>query len=87
MCCGLSTACEVFLIFTTRQNQYVSVLFLFALVSDEPEVFLPKYSETGNTSCCSLPEGSKYTFRWHVRNIKQNKRKWLETVPFHNSRP
>ena len=23
--------------------QYLSVIFLFALVSDEPEVFLPKY--------------------------------------------
>ena len=44
---GLSTAIEVFLIFTTQLFQYnFSVLFLFALFSDEPEVFLPKYSQT-----------------------------------------
>ena len=43
---GLSTASEVFLIFTTQLYQYLSVYFLFALVSDEPEVFLPKYSQT-----------------------------------------
>ena len=44
--CGLSTASEVFLIFTTQLYQYFSVFFLFALFSDEPEVFLPKYSQT-----------------------------------------
>ena len=44
--CGLSTASEVFLIFTTHLNQYFSVFLLFALFSDEPEVFLPKYSQT-----------------------------------------
>ena len=43
---GLSTASEVFLIFTTQLYQYFSVLFLFVLFSDEPEVFLPKYSQT-----------------------------------------
>ena len=32
--------------FTTQLKQYFSVIFLFALVSDEPEVFLPKYSQT-----------------------------------------
>ena len=38
---------EVFLIFTTQLYQYFSVLFLFALFnSDEPEVFLPEYSQT-----------------------------------------
>ena len=26
--------------------QYLSVIFLFALLSDEPEEFLPKYSQT-----------------------------------------
>ena len=31
--------------FTTQQFQYFSVFFLFALFSDGPEVFLPKYSE------------------------------------------
>ena len=46
MYCGLSTASEVFLIFTTQLYQYLSVLFLFAIFSDEPEVFLPKYSQT-----------------------------------------
>ena len=44
--CGLTTASEVFLIFTTQLYQYFSVFFLFALFSDEPEVFLPKYSQT-----------------------------------------
>ena len=43
---GLSTASEVFLIFTTQLCQYSIVFFLFTLVSDEPEVFLPKYSQT-----------------------------------------
>ena len=41
----------VFLIFTTQLYQYFNVFCLFALFSDEPEVFLPKYY--------SLPEGSK----------------------------
>ena len=44
--CDLSTASEVFLIFTTTPYQYFSVFFLFALFSDEPELFLPKYSQT-----------------------------------------
>ena len=44
--CGLSTASEVFLIFTTQLYQYFSLFLLFALFSDEPEVFLPKYSQT-----------------------------------------
>ena len=43
---GLSTASEVFLIFTTQIYQYCSVIFLFALFSDEPELFLSKYSQT-----------------------------------------
>ena len=34
--CGLSTASEVFLIFTTQLYQYFSMLLLFALFSDEP---------------------------------------------------
>ena len=41
----VSTASEVFLIFTTQLNQFLSVFSLFALFSDEPEVFLPKYSQ------------------------------------------
>ena len=45
MYCDLSTASEVFLIFTTRLYQLFSVFTLFALLSDEPEVFLPKYSQ------------------------------------------
>ena len=39
------TASEVFLIFTTQLYQYLSVFF-FYLFSDEPDVFLPKYSQT-----------------------------------------
>ena len=41
----LTKAHEVFLIFTSQLYQYFSVLFLIALFSDEPEVFLPKYSQ------------------------------------------
>ena len=44
--CGLSTASEVFLIFTTQLYQYFSGFLLFALFSDKPEVFFPKYSQT-----------------------------------------
>ena len=36
----------MFLILKTQLYQYLSEIFLFALVSDEPEVFLPKYSQT-----------------------------------------
>ena len=46
MCCDLSTASEVFLIFTTQLYQYLSVFFLFALFSDDPEVFPSQYSQT-----------------------------------------
>ena len=42
----MSTASEVFLIFTTQPYQYFSVVFLFALLIDKPEVFLPKYPQT-----------------------------------------
>ena len=52
--CGLGTASEVFLIFTTHQYQYFGMFFLIDLISDEPEVFLPN----SNTLWCSLPEGS-----------------------------
>ena len=31
--------------FTIQLYQFFSVFFLFALLSDEPEVFLPKYSQ------------------------------------------
>ena len=44
--CGLGTASEVFLIFITRLYQRFRAFFLFMLFSDEPEVFLPKYSQT-----------------------------------------
>ena len=36
----------MFLIFTTQLYQYYSLFFLFAIFNDEPEVFLPKYSQT-----------------------------------------
>ena len=43
----MSTASDVFLNFTTQLYQYFSGgVFLFALFSGEPEVFLPKYSQT-----------------------------------------
>ena len=38
-------ASEMFLIFTTQLYQYFSGFFLFALFSEEPEVFLPKFSK------------------------------------------
>ena len=44
--CGVSTASEVFLIFTTQLYQYFSVFFRFDVFSNEPEVFLPKDSQT-----------------------------------------
>ena len=46
--CALSTASKVFLIFTTQLYQYFFFFFffLFPLVSDKPEVFLLKYSQT-----------------------------------------
>ena len=40
--CGLSTASEAFLIFTPQLYQFLVQFCLFALFSDEPEVFLPK---------------------------------------------
>ena len=46
MYCGLSTASEFFLMFTTQLYQYFSVFCVFALFRDKPEVFLPKYSQT-----------------------------------------
>ena len=45
MHCGLSTASEVFLIFTTQLYQFIVCLFLFAICSDKPEVF-HEYSQT-----------------------------------------
>ena len=45
--CGMSTASEVLLIFSTHLHQYFSVIFLLALFSDEPEVsFLYVYTHT-----------------------------------------
>ena len=48
MYCGLSTASEVFLIFTTQllPIPIFKCVFSITLFSDEPEVFLPKYSRT-----------------------------------------
>ena len=43
--CGLSTASEVFLIFTIQLYQFFVRFFLFGLFS-EPEVFCPKYTQT-----------------------------------------
>ena len=51
----LSTASEVFLNFTTQLCQYVSVCFLFTLIRDEPEVFLPKYSQTAILHAAHFP--------------------------------
>ena len=55
MYCGLSTASEVFPILTTQLYQYLSVFLLFALFSDEPEVFLRKYSQTAILHAAHFP--------------------------------
>ena len=60
--CGLSTASEVFLIFTTQLYRYFSVMFLFALVSDKPEVFLPKYSQTAIPQAAHFRRVVNYEF-------------------------
>ena len=44
---GLITTSKVFLAFTTQLYQYFSVFFSIYTISDEPEVLLPKYSQTG----------------------------------------
>ena len=51
----------VFLIFLYLLPNYANILVFFsiALFSDEPEVFLSSILPNSNTSCCSLPEGSK----------------------------
>ena len=56
MYCGLNTASEVFLILTTQLYQFFFIVFslvalfkhskLVYMGSDEPEVFLSKYSQT-----------------------------------------
>ena len=45
----------MFLISITQLYQYFSFLFLFALFSDEPEVFLPKYSQTAIVHAAHFP--------------------------------
>ena len=47
----------MFLIFTTQL--YQCVFFLFALFSDEPEVFLPKCSQTAILHAAHFREGNK----------------------------
>ena len=80
MYCGLSAASEVFLIFTTQLYQYFSVFFLFAPVSDEPRVFLPKYSQTAIPHAAHFPDLHhamylRYTFVLQIIG---------EDVRFHN---
>ena len=48
-----------FFFFTTTLHQYFSVICLIPMFGDKPEVFFPKILPNSNTSCCSLPEGSK----------------------------
>ena len=46
-CIGLSTASEVFLIFTTQLYQKCVVsICTIGLFTDEPEVFFPQYFQT-----------------------------------------
>ena len=61
---GCIVARQVFLIFTTQIYQYLSVISFFALVSDEPEVFLPKYSQTAILHAAH--------FRWVVTIVFYN---------------
>ena len=55
MYCGLSSASEVFLIFTNQLYQYSSVFLLFTMYIDEPEVFLLKYSQTAILPAAPIP--------------------------------
>ena len=74
---GLSAASEVFLIITTQQYQYFSVFFLFALFSDDPEVFLPEYSQTAILHAAH--------FRWVV--TYQKERQDIRVVLVVDARP
>ena len=73
MYCGPSTASEVFLISTTQLYKYLSVIFLFSLVSDEPDVFLPKYSQTAILHAAH--------FRWVVKGYFTGYSLFLPTPP------
>ena len=55
----LSTASKVFIIFTTQLHKYFSVFILFALFSDELELFLTIYSQT------AIPQAAHF---WWVVN-------------------
>ena len=44
--CGLSTASELFLLPNYSNILVFFFFYLFALVSDEPEIFIPEYSQT-----------------------------------------
>ena len=66
--CGLSTAFEVFLIFSIQL--FFSVYFLFALCSDEPEVFLPDYSQPAILHAAHFRRVVKgYDIRYDIRVI------------------
>ena len=69
--CGLNTASEVFLIFTTQLYQYSNYfsLFFFNLVTNLKYSFDSFMLPNSNISCCSLPEGSNQNFvLLHVAN-------------------
>ena len=64
----MSTASEEFLIFTTQPYQYFSVFFIFALFSDNPEVFLPKYFQTA-TRAAHFWRVVKKLEKWHLSEV------------------
>ena len=72
MYCGLSTASEVFLIFTTQLYQYLSVFVLFALFSDASEVFLPKYSQTAKLHAAHFPRVVNTQFHKCYNQVTRN---------------
>ena len=76
MYCGLSIASSVFLIFNTQLYQYFSAFFLFALFSDKPKVFLPKYSQTAITHAAHFRRVVKYTTVDHALK-KTAARDWI----------
>ena len=73
MNCWLSTASEVFLILTTQLYQYFSLFFIqFALFSDEPEVFLPKYSQTAILHAAHFQRVVNIQHKLEDRQISEN---------------
>ena len=68
----------MFLVFIAQLYQYFSLFFLFALLSDEPEVFLPKYSQTAILHAVHF---------WRVVNAPETRKEAEVGSPFESGRP